>query len=438
MRQNYYNLAEQALEYRLRSMVDMLPSTSLSKRDRYNAVVRLVEDFSEKDKFELMILNEEGDVLVTSSGFSYSDDSLRSEFTQAQLSDSSSHVFIGRAANNEKVIAITQFLSADYGDAKGIRFVSSLRGVDQYLSEIIQLMGLVGLLMMIIVSITGNAFVRSIVSPLHQIGKTAEEIAAGELTVRINKPYFGEIGDLVDSINDMASELETSSRMKNDFISSISHEIRTPLTSIKGWGETLTQTDTIDPPLLNQGLEIIVNETDRLSNLVEDLLDFSRLEGKGTFSFSPQPLDLVAELTDSVIIMTQRANKLSVNVQYDEPDESIIVSADSNRLKQVFSNIFDNALKYSPTDGTIFVSLETANNQAIITIRDQGLGIPEDEIEKVTERYYRASNSSYGTGIGLALVQEIMTLHRGHLSIQSKLGEGTSVTVSFPLYKENE
>ena len=232
----------------------------------------------------------------------------------------------------------------------------------------------------------------------------------------------------------MASELQRTNNLKNDFVSSISHELRTPLTSIKGWSDTISNVST-DDELYQRGLNIISSETERLSGLVEDLLDFSRLESKRKLSYDPVMLDLGAELSDAVLTLEQRAQKLGIIVKYSEPDYPVIVDADKNRLRQVFTNVFDNALKYSSRKKTITVRLTTEEDSAIISVKDRGPGIPADEIPRVTERYYRASNSVYGTGIGLSLVDEIMRSHGGSVRIESELGHGTTVFLTLPLHK---
>ena len=224
--------------------------------------------------------------------------------------------------------------------------------------------------------------------------------------------------------------------LKNDFISSISHEIRTPLTSIKGWGETLNSIGNEDHQLFSQGMEIIINETERLSVMVEDLLDFSRLEGKSELNYYFEDLDLLDELNDAVNTVQQRANKLGIKVNYDAPYDEIIINGDKNRIKQVLVNILDNAIKYSNSsqqDINVFVNID--NDQVHISIEDHGSGIPEDEISKVTEKFYRASNSVYGTGIGLSISKEIMEAHNGTLSIESQIDKGTTVTLTFIIKK---
>ena len=432
-RQNYYYSAEQAIGFRIGSTVQKLPSQSLTSREKYASMVELVESFSERDRFEFMLLDPNGNVLVTSGGFAYSLSPDETDFRDSLTSPEGRASFVGRNSTKEHVIAVTQQLPGNYGDVSAIRFVSSLKGVDRQLRSMVQLSLLGGLLLLLIICLTGSVFIRSMTVPLGKIGSTAKQVAAGDLEARIDNAYTGEIGQLCDIFNDMATELERSSNLKNDFISSISHEIRTPLTSIKGWGETLADLKPEEEKLRSKGLEIIMSETDRLQLLVEDLLDFSKLEANRALSLNRARLDLKQELNNAVLTLEQRTRPLGISVEYAADCDSAFVLADRNKLRQVFTNIADNAVKYSPRRGRIAVELHTAEGRAVYSVTDEGPGIPADEVDKVTQKYYRASNSVYGTGLGLALVNEIVSAHGGTLKIESEMGKGTRVTVSLPL-----
>ncbi len=437
--QNYYAQAEQAVDFRIRSTVSMLPSASLSRRDRYDGLVGLVEDFSEKDQFELMLLDSNGDILVTSSGFSVHDPKTQEDYRQAMETSSRSYTYISNSEEDtEHIMAITRVLVPDYGDASAIRIASSLTRIDEEIMEITKLLAAIGLLIMGLITLTGLPFIRSITRPLKQIGTVAGKIAQGDFATRIENRYAGEIGDLVENIDDMAAALEQSNRLKNDFISSISHEIRTPLTSIKGWGETLNAVGTENKELFSQGMEIIITETERLSLMVEDLLDFSRLEGNDQLKYYFSELDFFSVIRESVMTVHQRANQLGIPLNYQIPEETVLLQADKNRIRQVMSNILDNAIKYSSSGTPIEVICTKDDDSCIVQVRDHGPGIPEDEVEKVTERYYRASNSVYGTGIGLSLAKEIIEAHGGNLSVSSVFGDGTTVSFSVPIHLNKE
>ena len=432
-RRTYYYSAEQSIQFRMSSTVSSIPSSDATYSERYMNMVDVVENFSEKDKFELMLLGRDGSVLMTSSGFSRPDMLFRDDFTLAQNSASGYGSHIGRSSSGEHVLAVTQMLKGNYGDISAIRLVSSLRLIDGRLFRNVGFSVLIGLALIAIVSLTGSLYVTSIRNPINDIGRAAEKVAAGQFDTRIDNIYSGELGDLCDIVNNMAAELQRTNNIKNDFISSISHELRTPLTSIKGWSDTIS-TLSPDDELRQRGLSIISSETERLSGLVEGLLDFSRLESQRELTYDPVMLDLGAELSDAVLTLEQRAQKQGIIIKYSEPEYPVFVNADKNRLRQVFTNVFDNALKYSARKKTISVKLTASDTEAVISVRDRGPGIPKDEIPRVTERYYMASNAVYGTGIGLSLVDEIMKAHKGSLRIESELGHGTTVYLTLPIY----
>ena len=237
-----------------------------------------------------------------------------------------------------------------------------------------------------------------------------------------------------DNLEALSEKLAKESQVKSDLLSMVNHELRTPLTSIRGWVETLRTLDDPADENYRKGLEIINNETGRLYNMVEELLDFSRLQN-GRIRMDCRPLDLVAELTDAVLFCEARIQREGLVLSYTEPEEMIPVYADPDRLRQVFINIMDNAIKYSAPGGRITVKLWAGEYKAFAEIIDQGRGIPPEDLENVKTKFYKGSNSVRGSGIGLALVDSIMTALDGTMDLKSTLGRGTVVTLGLPIYK---
>ena len=439
---SYYNGVQQTMMRRFSSISGQLKmytgdTAQKAAASRSVALRRMVEQFSDKDKFEFMLLDSYGGVIASSSGTDAESIVTAKDFADAQDAPDGVGVAIYHTASGEPVMSVCSLVPYAAEDVAAMRLVTSLSLVGRQLKNaiIVSLVVVAAILAFTVTS--GLYFVRSIVVPLGQVERTAAGIARGELDVRL--PVRGDQRDEVDrlrgTINQMAEGLEETEKMKNEFISSVSHELRTPLTSIRGWVETLRSLDDPADENYRKGLEIINNETARLYNMVEELLDFSRLQN-GRIQMHNRPLDLVAELTDAVLFCEARIQREGLILSYAEPEEMIPVYADPDRLRQVFINILDNAIKYSAPGGRITVKLWAGEYKAFIELIDQGRGIPPEDLENVKTKFYKGSNSVRGSGIGLALVDSIMTALDGTMDIKSTLGRGTVVTLGLPLYKK--
>ena len=438
---SYYNSVQQTMMRRFSSINGQLKmytgdTAQKTAANRSVALRRMVEQFADKDKYEFMLLDGYGSVIASSSGTGADGIVVQDDFNKAQDAPDGVGVAIYRTASGETVMAVCSLVPYAAEDVAAMRLVTSLTLVQAQLKSvfIISLIVVAAILGFTVAS--GLYFVRGIVVPLGQVERIAASIARGELDVRL--PVTGDERDEVDrlrgTINQMAEGLEETEKMKNEFISSVSHELRTPLTSIRGWVETLRTLDDPTDENYRKGLEIINNETARLYNMVEELLDFSRLQN-GRLKMECHPLDLVAELTDAVLFCEARIQREGLLLAYAEPEEMIPVYADPDRLRQVFINILDNAIKYSAPGGRITVKIWQGEYKAFIEIIDQGRGIPPEDLENVKTKFYKGSNSVRGSGIGLALVDSIMTALDGTMDLKSTLGRGTVVTLGLPIYK---
>lgn len=400
---------------------------------RGRALRRAVEQFDEKDKFEFMLLDPFGDVLTTSSGTFSQELASGDDVDQAMTGDSGAGVSTFRTSAGENVMAVTELVPYTVDGIAAMRLVTSLTLVDrQMLQYTLLSLGLAVLVLGVAVW-SGLFFIRSIVRPLGRVETLATRIAAGDLTVRLpDNRYNDEIGRLCATINQMADALAETERMKNDFISSVSHELRTPLTSIKGWVETVAGQGAGDEEVYRRGMAVISAETDRLYDMVEELLDFSRLQSG--VKLNCQVLDLVAEATDAALFVEPRLQKEGLRLIFEEPPEPYPVWADPARLRQVFVNILDNAVKYSRPGGSVTLLLSRTSSTVTAAVRDEGRGIAPEDLEKVRIKFFKGKNAVRGSGIGLAVVDEIVAALGGTLDIQSALGAGTTVSVTLPLY----
>ena len=282
--------------------------------------------------------------------------------------------------------------------------------------------------------VSGLFFIKSIVRPIRVVSTTARKIALGDFKSTIKVEENDEIGELCDTINYMANELSSAEEMKNDFISSVSHELRTPLTAICGWGETVKSAVGSDDELVSRGIEVILGEADRLSSLVEELLDFSRMQN-GRLSVNTRPTDATALLTAAANMYTELARRQGIDLDFTAPEFNATVMGDPDRLKQVFINIIDNAVKYTQNGGQVLVT-ETLEEACVkIVVKDTGVGIPEQDLDHVKEKFFKSNKTVRGSGIGLAVADEIIKQHQGLLFLESVEGLGTTVTIVLPLYE---
>ena len=437
--QNLYGGVQRAMLNRFTAIDGRLQATGTAgdARDtaaaRGQALRRIVEQFEEKDKLELMLLDSGGTVLATSSGVVNRGLMQGEDFGTALTSDSGVGTAIFRTDTSERVMAVTSLVPYAAGGIAAMRLITSLSLVDRQWQQVLLASMGVAVAVLGFTIMSGLFFVRSIVRPLGEVEATATRIAHGDFAARLpDTRYEDEVGRLCRTINRMAEELAKTDRMKNDFISSVSHELRTPLTSIKGWVETISNIKDPDDANYRRGLAVITAETDRLYTMVEELLDFSRLQNG--IKLNCQVLDLVAEATDAALFVEPRIRQEGLHLAYEEPPDPYPVWADPARLRQVFVNILDNAVKYSTPGASIFITLTRTGETASVTVRDQGRGISPEDLENVRVKFYKGKNAVRGSGIGLAVVDEIVTALGGTLDIASTLGQGTAVTVTLPVY----
>ena len=397
----------------------------------------IVTSFEKRNIMELMAMDEDGNVILTSSGFLPEKSSLTPDCFEAKDNIGKNAEYIGEI-NGENIMSVTVVPDGSTEEFFSFRLVTSMENVDRQILVAIIGTSLIGIAIIFFVVVSGSYFINSIVNPVGQISETAKKIAEGDFNAKIEKKTDDEIGELCETINYMADELGATERMKNDFISSVSHELRTPLTAIKGWAEMLEDSSkdrSIDSKTLERGMGVIIGETERLSVMVEELLDFSRLQS-GRMVLQPMKLDIIAELSEAVLTFEQRAIREKKALIYDENDDIIPVMGDKNRLRQVFVNIIDNALKYSDEGGSVTISaIRLENGFVDIVVKDTGIGIPADQLEKVKTKFFKGNATRRGSGIGLAVADEIIRMHGGEILLDSVEGEGTTVTIRLPIDK---
>ena len=430
----YYNSAKQYISSRLNMVSGMLSQYYADNPSSFTSEVRsIVENWSDKNRMELMTVSGSGQVSMTSSGFAPTFDVLTQDYYDA-LESGSSGTFTGRLPSGEKVIAISIVTPDTAGEFSVIRIMASTARIDRHIASLIIIAAVTFGAILSLMMFSGMYFVKSIVLPVRQLGATARRYARGDFSVRMPVQSDDEIGELCEIINKMADELSQSEAMRNEFISGVSHELRTPLTAIKGWAETIGSMPD-DSETIVKGMRVITSETERLSEMVEELLDFSRMQN-GKFTLTKGNVDILAELGDAVLIYTEKAKKEGIELVYAEPEDLPAVYGDRNRLRQVFINVIDNAIKYSEKGGLVTVQAILADENRIeIEVSDTGCGISPEDLPKIKTKFFRANHNKRGSGIGLAVADEIITMHSGTLEVFSEQGMGTTVVIMLPVKK---
>lgn len=392
----------------------------------------LIDDidlFWQNTSAQVQILNISGEVVMDSLGVPATGALTTSDIKDAL--EKGKGVWTGSVIySDEPVMAVSMPLQYSDDTVGIIRFISSLEATNGVIEDISRFLVILGILVVAVSGLISVFIANTIVKPLKEITEVAEKMADGQFKVRSQVKVEDEIGRLSHTLNYMAEEIVRKETLKNDFISSISHELRTPLTSIKGWAVTLKSDGEPDLDLLEDGLEIIETESDRLSHMVEELLDFSRFTS-GRIALSKDIVDIKETIKMVVYQMMPRAVNNNINFEVDIDDSIQPIIGDENRIKQVLINLLDNAFKFTG-EGDIFLKAFEDDKFLRIVIKDSGPGIPKEELPYVKDKFYKGKNSKSHSGIGLSICDEIMQLHEGVFNIESEQNEGTIVTLGFP------
>lgn len=432
----YFNSAELTMRARNSKSVDTFFS-AYNNGDPDNFTLgayKFVENFLYRDIMEVWVIDKNGKMIVSSSGFNVSASTQWEDYELALEADDRIGVKRQRLDSGEPVTAMTYILRDDAGKNYGaVRYLMSMDEMYSQLYIIAMIVIVAFFLIVVLISVSGMYFVSSIVNPVAEICKTTGKIAKGDFSARINTEYADdEIGQLCSSINNMALQLSEIDKMKNDFISTVSHEIRTPLTAIKGWGETL-QNVNYDKAILDKGLDIIVDETARLSVMVEELLDFSRMQSTG-MKIIARRFNLNELLMKCYSFLKKKADEESVFLEYfPSENNECYINGDPYKIRQVIINVIDNAIKYTPKEGKVEIKVENSGKYVKILVCDNGCGISEKDLPHVKEKFYKANNTVRGTGIGLAVADEIIMKHSGEINIKSVPSQGTEVEIVLPV-----
>jgi len=428
-----YSDLDSELRSAAKTTVDVLESGTFSQDMRLQeSCISYVRSLEPGKRWNVQFALPDGTVLASTLETAVNARLETSDVGEAVTSRGSITFFGKDPVLNERIMAVCVPVIDQSGQVTGvIRYLSPLHQVDMQIL-MMALVAVAALLLIAAVVLTiSNYYIRSILTPIAEITDKTRRIAGGTYGIQITSGYDGELGQLVQTINDMSAQIAQNEKTQTEFISSLSHELRTPLTAITGWSETLLSEESLDQEQ-QRGMKIILREAKRLTEMVVDLLDFTKIQG-GKMTLNMEQVDIRAEFEDTVFMYGSRLAQDGIRLNYIENEDDIPeVSCDPKRLRQVFLNILDNAAKHGGDAKRVDASIHYEDEQVVVHIRDYGPGIPEDEIPLVKKKFYKGSSKARGSGIGLAVSDEIVEMHGGQLVLENAPGGGTLVTVTLP------
>ena len=430
----YYSNMQSDLENRAKTTTEFFADyMDQDYNEFYQSCIAYTQGYEKRNTIELQFIDRRGNIIASSYGL-WAVEPPKTEEIQVAIDTRDAEPFVGKdPITGERIIAVSCPVIYSNGEVMGVlRYVTSTYIVDMqiWLVALVCIAVLVVVLMVVLFS--SSYYIRSIMNPVAQITEKAKRIASGSYGAQIQTRYADEIGELADTINEMSVKISQNEKMQAEFISQLSHELRTPLTVINGWSETLLADDNMDADT-RQGMKIISSEAKRLTEMVMELLDFTRMQD-GRMTLTVEPTDIRGEFEDTVYMYSSRLAQDGLELAYIENDEDIPeIPCDPKRLRQVFLNIMDNAAKHGRDGKRIEASISGEKDWVVVRIRDFGPGIPEDEIPLVKKKFYKGSSKARGTGIGLAVCDEIVQLHGGTLTLENAQGGGTLVTIRLPV-----
>lgn len=385
------------------------------------------KDIDSYSKMALEIIDKDKNIIIDQYGFRSREKAHYEDVNEALKNKTITSTYRMKDTG-EHVMSISVPLKSNNQIEGVARYTVSLDYVDRTIFKIVLGLILAGIFILLIAISISLKFAYTLIDPLSELKKFANELARGNYNIRLKPRAIidDEIGELAETFEHMAKEIDKSEKLKEEFISSISHELRTPLTSIKGWSETLGY-EGIGKEELDLGLGIIQDETERLIKLVEELLDFSRL--------SSDRIKLQIDMVDIQQLAFGVVNQLKVKSQEKnillscevEDTQMRPIQGDKNRLRQVLINLVQNSLKFTEENGYVKIVVHQEEDYTTISVVDNGQGIEEHNLEKVLDKFFQENYNKAGSGLGLAISNEIVKLHGGEMKIKSKKGEGTCI-----------
>ena len=394
----------------------------------------VAEAAAQAEGVRVLVTSAEGDTLVDSAADVAALDLRR--FRQARLDQTFPEVRVGQARDGLRRLWL--YVARPLADgrvlivaARPVPFVAAAFFAQNLLLPMTE----AALIAALVAGGLAVVIARSIAQPLQQMAVVSQGIARGDYSRAAPETGPDEVRALGGALNGMARQVRATQQGQREFLANVSHELKTPLTSIQGFAQALLDGTADSPQVTERSAQIIYTEAERMRRLVEGLLELARLEA-GAPALRRGPLDLRAQLATVLERFGPRAQAAGVTLVNALPAALPTLSADGDRLAQVFDNLIDNALKHTPAGGQVTLSAVTVGREVVVAVSDTGAGIPAADLGRIFERFYQVDKSRArpgGVGLGLAISREIVTAHGGQLEAHSTVGQGSTFTVRLPL-----
>lgn len=400
----YTILKEQLVDYEHRFNAD-IAYFKLAKNEEVGSKLfqsHLVKDYFTKDQIEKIM---QGEIITSISKY-----------------------------NEDRVLSVALPILSGPKVTGGVSLHSTMYDVTNASKQIFRLSLIAGGIAICLIVPFSWVISRRIAHPLQEMSEQTIKLAAGQFTP---VPVYSddEIGQLAKSFNIMVQELSKIEKMRKDFVANVSHELRTPLTFISGVLQTLVDQPT-NPEEAQHYLRLAINETERMGRLITELLNLANLEA-GNFSLKITTFDLRELIMQSITKMEPLLEKKKLSLELNIGEQKLYVQGDRDRIQQVLLNLMDNAITYTPLGGKIKISLVNEEQSAIVMVSDTGVGIPEEDLAHIWERFYKVDKArgreEQGTGLGLAIVRHLIRAHGGEVGVTSKVGQGSSFWFSLKI-----
>jgi signal transduction histidine kinase len=358
----------------------------------------------------------------------------RPEIVQAMNGHTGSRI---RYSKTLQAVLLYVAVPVEFGQSRWVvRTALSLSSINQLLSELFSKLVVLLVVLLVIIFGVGAYVYRKINTPLEEIRLGAERFAHGRFAAKLPDYEVREIAELAAALNQMATQLDSLENLRQEFVANVSHELKTPVTSIQGFAETLLEGARDNPEDLDRFLRIIVRQSGRLADIIDDLLTLSRLESAPLDELLAVDRYILCDILESCReVCRGRAEDKDIAIIIDCSND-IVVVVDRSLLTQAVINLIENAVKYSPGHTTVTVSGSRFGSRVRIAVADQGPGIPEHHVPRLFERFYRADKARSrrlgGTGLGLAIVKHIASVHRGDVGVETRTGQGSTFVILLP------